>query len=85
MALLTRKVLLRSLPFQTHTAYLLTLVVRDPWRLVQHFWALEMLQEEILLMTMMVMLESLEDLLVNLESLVDPDPEATGIGTPSRT
>ena len=44
-----------------------------------------MLQEEILLMTMIVMLESLKDLLVNLESLVDLDLEVTGIGTPSRT
>ena len=66
MALLTRKVLLRSLPVQAHTADLPNLVVIDPWSLVQHFWVLEMLQEEILLMTMMVMLESLKDLLVNL-------------------
>ena len=85
MALLTGKVLLRSLPVQAHMADPLNLVVRDPWRLVQHFWALEMLQEEILLMTMMVMLESLEDLLVNLESLMDLDLEVAGVGTPSRT
>ena len=60
-------------------------MVRDPWSLVQHFRALEVVQHEILMMIMMVMLENLKDLLVNLESLMDPDLEVTGVGTPSRT